>query len=128
MPGLAIGFGLALVALGGGFFIGTGSEHATALIPVYFGLALMLLGAVALRGGTARKHAMHAAAAVGLLGVLGGAGMGLPKLPKVLSGEAERPTAVIEQLLLGLICAAFVGLCVNSFVQARRARGTTPPA
>ena len=69
------------------------------------------------------KHAMHAAAALGLLSFLATAGMGLPKLFTMLGGgEVERPKAVILQSITAGICAVFVALCVNSFIQARRRR------
>lgn len=90
-------------------------------------MLLLVLGLVALKERL-RKHAMHGAALVGLLGFLGGAGMGLPKLPALLSGEAARPAAVIEQLIMAAVCLVFVALCVRSFIVARRnrARQTGP--
>jgi hypothetical protein len=55
--------------------------------------------------------------------------MGFPKLPTLLSeGHVQRAdgsdatTAVVVQLVMAVVCLAFVGLCVNSFVQARRRR------
>jgi hypothetical protein len=91
------------------------------LIPAYFGAAIVLCGLVALKEQFL-KHAMHVAAMIGLVGFLAGAGMGLPKLPKLLNGQAERPAAVKLQLWMGGVCLVFVVLCVNSFIQARRRR------
>src|SRR5207253_7402475 len=97
VPFVSILFGLLLVGLGvDGYadvvgLIGPTEPHSpTALIPAYFGAALILCGLIALNENLL-KHAMHAAAMVGLVGLLAGAGMGLPKLPKLLAGEAEHP-------------------------------------
>jgi uncharacterized membrane protein len=127
MGPITIVFSLLLIVLGAVFYLTghpnpeTGHVSFTALIPAFVGLPLLLLGVLALKDNL-RKHAMHAAAALGLLGFLGGAIMGVPHVPALLAGTAERPNAVIEQLLLALICAVFVGLCVRSFVVARMNR------
>jgi len=119
VPLISIVFGLLLIALGAGGFVATGSEHYTALIPSPFGLVLLLLGLVALREGL-RKHAMHAAAAVGLFGVLGAIIAIL--LPIVRGRGIGAHVGFGVKLAMGLLCLVFVGLCVNSFVQARRRR------
>jgi hypothetical protein len=123
VPHISVIFGLLLIALGVGGFVGTGSEHLTALIPAGFGLALALLGVVALKDSL-RKHAMHLAAMVGLVGAVGGAVMVV--LPLVKGTGIERPVAYSCQTALTVLCLVFVGLCVNSFVQARRRRAAAP--
>jgi hypothetical protein len=117
--------GVLLAVLGLVFYGVTGFAHPTALIPVPFGVLLVLLGFVALKENL-RKHAMHLAAVVGVLGFLGGAIMGLLGLPALLAGTHPRPLAVVEQLLMALICLVFVGLCVRSFVVARMRRTQKP--
>jgi hypothetical protein len=63
---------------------------------------------------------MHIAAAVGLLGFLGAA-RGLTRIGAVLAGEpVERPAAIIAQSIMAVLCLVFVGLCVRSFINARR--------
>jgi hypothetical protein len=128
VPFVTVLFGGLLVALGlDGYFGSIGLiqpaelQKQTALIPAYLGAGLILCGLVALKSSLL-KHAMHFAAMLGLLGFLSGAGMGLPKLSKLLAGEAERPAAVRSQLWMGGVCLVFVVLCVNSFIQARRRR------
>ena len=56
--------------------------------------------------------------------------MGLPKLFTLLTGgSVERPNAVYAQSVTALLCLVFVGLCVNSFIQARlRQRRAGPSA
>jgi hypothetical protein len=129
MAAITVVFGLALIAVGVAGFVATGSEHFTALIPAGLGGVLALLGALSFKDAL-RKHTMHAAALVGVLG-FAGCVMGVPKLITYLSGgEVARPAAAISQSVTALLCLVFVGLCVNSFVQARRrrARANTPTA
>jgi hypothetical protein len=69
-----------------------------------------------------RKHALHAAVAVGVIGFLGAA-RGLPGLIDWMSGnEVDRPVAVLAQSVMAVLMALFVGLCLKSFTDARRAR------
>ncbi len=118
MPLVSIVFGglLIAVALWGKF--STGTESWTALVPAFFGAPLVVLGLLALKESFL-KHAMHLAAVIGLLGVLGGVG----NLARVLARGGELGgTPGISTILMTVLCAAFVGLCVNSFVQVRRRR------
>ena len=93
-------------------------ESWTALIPALFGAVLLVLGAVGLREN-ARKHAMHAAAGVGVVGFIGAAAR---LIPAALSGEIKLPLAFAMQVAMAVVCGAFVGLCIKSFVDARRRR------
>ncbi|HVR07744.1 MAG TPA: hypothetical protein VMW75_06810 [Thermoanaerobaculia bacterium] len=121
MANVTIGFGLALAALGLGGYFSTGRSSLTALIPLGFGLLLLVCGFVA-RQEAARKHAMHAAAALGLLGVLGPLRV-LPQMLRLLGGEdVPHRAAVLDQLAMMVLCAVFLVLCIRSFVMARRAR------
>src|SRR5262245_47669024 len=87
-----------------------------------FGLVFVILGMLATKEKLL-KHAMHAAAALALLGFLATAALSFPKLPALLSGgEVERPNAVIAQAIMAALCAVFVGLCIKSFLDARRRR------
>jgi hypothetical protein len=62
---------------------------------------------------------MHLAAALGVLGFLASAGR---LVSKALGSGLDNSLATVCLLIMALLCAGFVGLCVNSFVQARRAR------
>jgi len=116
-----IGFGVVLILLGLGGYFGSGMVSLTALIPAVFGLLLAVLGAMA-RDEKRRKMAMHIAVMVGLLGFVGTVS-GLLKLPTLLSGgEVARPTAVAVQSIMAVLMAVYVGLCVKSFIDARRRR------
>lgn len=120
MPKLALAFGAALVVVGVWAYTASGpGASPTALIPAAIGVLLAVAGAVGLRGGSTRRHAMHAAAAVALLGALGSLGQ-LVASPAAGSDDAGIASAAgLANLVL---CAAFVALAVRSFVAARRAR------
>ena len=67
-------FGVLLIALGLIGFWGTGSIHYTALIPTWFGLALVAGGILANSPSEARRKLfMHINVTVGLLGLIGSA-------------------------------------------------------
>jgi hypothetical protein len=140
MPIVTVVMGVLLIALGvWGRFGGdlglweplgvAAPEHlsGTALIPAYVGLAFVVLGLLALKESLL-KHAMHAAAVVGLLGFLAAGGRLLSTL--ITKGKVEG-VAGVSTSGMTLLCAVFVGLCVNSFIQARRRRRaqalTSPP-
>ena len=47
----------------------------------------------------------------------------VPKIPLLLSGgEGAFTTAIVSKLVMAVLCAVFVGLCINSFVAVRRRR------
>jgi uncharacterized membrane protein len=116
MGPITIVFGVVLIALGA---VGYASTWAsTALIPAYFGLGLAVCGGLALKEHL-RKHAMHLAALVGLVGFIGALVMVILTLTR---GEIERPTAFAMQIAMAGVCVVFVGLCVKSFIDARRRR------
>ena len=118
MAKITIAAGAILIALGLIGYFGTSMVSWTALIPAFFGVPLAFLGGLALKEER-RKHAMHAAVVVGLIGLLGGA---FSFFRPLLSGGELKPMAAAMQALMALTCAGFVGLCVKSFVDARRAR------
>jgi hypothetical protein len=121
MARTTIVFALILIALGVVSYVGTAAQSVTALIPAFFGAVLGLLGWVGLNERY-RKHALHAAVVVGVVGFLGAA-RGLPGLLDWMSGtQVDRPVAVVAQSAMAVLMAVYVGLCLKSFADARRAR------
>ncbi|HET6572313.1 MAG TPA: hypothetical protein VFG68_01835 [Fimbriiglobus sp.] len=128
MPSLSVMFGVVLTALGlVAYFnpapLGVGKDgapatpgHPSALSPVGVGAILVVAGLAAMATPGARKHAMHVAAVVALLGTVGGL------VPVVLRNFAFQEVAVKVGLGMAVLSALFLALCVNSFVQARKAR------
>lgn len=108
-------FGMLLVAIGVGGYYVTGAEHHTALIPAVLGVAMFVCGVVAAQGAM-RMLAMHVAALIGLIGFFG------PVI--TLFSNATETAAVLSKGLTSSLCLVFVMLCVNSFLEARRARKT----
>jgi hypothetical protein len=62
---------------------------------------------------------MHVAALVGVLGIVAPLGRLVPKLMK---GETPPALTLTCLLLMAALSAAFVFLCVRSFIAARKAR------
>ena len=121
MPTVAIVYGLLLLAIGLGGYFGTGAEHKTALIPAVLGVIALVLGFLA-RKEHLLKHTMHAAALLGLIAI-GGTFRGLVTLIKSFGGtELARPEATYAQAATCVLSIIFLVLCVNSFIQVRRAR------
>jgi hypothetical protein len=121
MAKLTIGFGVVLIVLGGWGFVATGSAHPTALIPVWFGLALALFGALATTEDAKRRMLwMHVAVTVGLLGFLGSFSRAIDEYIQAHGAPLAHPGAVEDQAAMAAICVVYVGLCVRSFIAARR--------
>lgn len=127
MPVVSIVFGVLLIALGiwGRFGGDLGlweplglarpeNLSNTALIPAFAGAALVVLGLLALKESLL-KHAMHGAAMIGLLGLLAA-------VSRILITGKVQGVGGTSLVAMALLCAIFIALCVNSFVQARRRR------
>jgi hypothetical protein len=121
MANITMRIGIALVFLGIAGYVGSRAASVTALIPAAFGVVLYLLGMMA-RSEDRRKMAMHIAVVVGMVG-LAGSVRGVPALIQLISGQpVQRPLAAISQSTMAVLMAVFVGLCIKSFVDARRKR------
>ncbi len=72
MAKVTLVFAGLLIVLGLVGFLGTGSQHPTALIPTWFGVALGLFGWMAMSPSEKRRKLfMHINVTIGLLGFLG---------------------------------------------------------
>jgi len=98
----------------------TGKVSMTALIPAFVGGVLAICGLLAFKDNL-RKHAMHLAAMVGLVGAIGGFMPLQRQLKNTGTIDPLKPSAIAGELMI-LICLVFVGLCVRSFILARKAR------
>ena len=121
MGKVTIGFGVLLAIVGVTGFVTTGSTHWTAMIPTWIGLVLAVSGLLALNPAR-RMLWMHIAVTVGLIGFLGTIPGVIGVVKMAMGSTVARPTAAIYQSITWLICLVFVGLCVRSFIAARRAR------
>ena len=124
MARITIVFGVLLALLGAGFFFATVPHAPTSLIPLYFGAVLIVLGALAMTDDAKRRMLfMHIAVTLGLVGFLFPLVRAAKGAVQMLQGVAvAHPLAIEEQMLMALLCLVFTGLCVRSFIAARRAR------
>jgi hypothetical protein len=119
MSEITAGVGSALSLLGLGAFLGAGRKHITALIPAFLGVPLVLLG-LAGRGEGMTRDAMHGATGVSALGVLVSLqGLLLPQLFPA-TADAGRPRMGAVQGITAALCGLYLGLAVESFLQARQ--------
>ncbi|MFY7877560.1 MAG: hypothetical protein ACOVQM_19040 [Pirellula sp.] len=123
MPKVTIVFGLLLCGLSAIVLLFKSDLKSwTWLIPSFVGLPLMTLGILAAIHANARKHYMHAAVTLGLLGGLLALFRGVPQLVQFARGiQVDTLTAGMVWAMT-ILCFAFVGLCVQSFIAARKAR------
>jgi len=120
---LTIGFGVLLGLIGAGYFVATGNSHPTALIPLWFGLALIICGALSLTENARRRMlGMHIAVTIALLGFLFPGVMAIKEWVGAAGAPLAHPAAVQEQAVMSVLCLIFTGLCVRSFIAARRSR------
>jgi len=119
MPVISIVMGLLLgvVGVAGAAHAGAaGKEIVTPLIPLYFGVGFIALGAGSLAKPNLRKHLMHFLAMLALIGTLG-AGIRLAAAWAKMSDVARGSHGAMT-----LLCLITLVLCVRSFIAARRAR------
>src|ERR1700722_18180204 len=108
MAKLTIVFGVLLMLLGAAAFVVLG-HHPHTLIPVAFGLLLVVFGALANTPDSKRRMLfMHIAVTVGLLGFLGTI-PGIIGVIRMASGQVvARPDAAKVQTIMGVLCFLFV--------------------
>lgn len=117
-------FGILLVIVGLVGFYCTGAIHPTALIPMWFGLALGIGGFLAISPSEGRRKLfMHINVTVGLVGFIGAVGSALHGYGHARSlGIDPDYKAMTAQLAMAVLLLIYVNLCVRSFIQARRSR------
>ncbi len=114
MPKPTLLFAVLLIALGFSAFLFSGSR--TALLPAYVGLALAILGGLALTFDGGRRLFMHVAAVVALLGALA------PAATLVIRAAQMSPLALTVNVGMLVLCAALLVMMIRSFIAVRRAR------
>ena len=124
MPKITIVFGLLLCGLSAlVLLIKQEFTMGTWLIPSAVGLPLILLGLVAAKSAASRMHVMHAAVTIALLGGLVALMRGIITLVGWLfQNKPLLPLAAGMIWAMTVLCFVFVGLCVQSFIAARKAR------
>ena len=118
MSETSMGIGTALSMLGIGAFFNSSRKHITALIPVFLGVPLFLLGLAAHKEDLAKKAALGATG-VSLAGVLVAVqGLFFPQMfAETADSKGEFPMRGAVQAMTGVLCASHLGLVVRSLIQ-----------
>lgn len=107
----------ALLLLGIGSYFITGRQSVTALIPSFFGIAILLTGV--LYAKTAAKGVAVVVAAFLALAGFGGSFSGIGSTLRLMAGESVvRPEAAIAKALMALICIIYFALMLPSLKKA----------
>ena len=124
MAKVTLVFAVLLIVLGLAGYLGTGSQHPTALIPTWFGVALGVFGVLAISPSESRRKLfMHINVTIGLLGFIGGAVEAIRGYLHAKSeGMEPDMVALGSKLTMTVLLLVYVILCVRSFIAARRAR------
>jgi peptidoglycan/LPS O-acetylase OafA/YrhL len=124
MARVTLVFAVLLAALGLISFYATGAIHHTALIPLWWGLALGICGFLAISPSESRRKIfMHIAVTIGLLGFIGAVVAAIQGYGSARSAGIEPDhIALTAKLIMAGILLIYVNLCVRSFIQARRSR------
>ena len=116
MPKISVLFGILLSVLGLYGYLGMGRASVTALIPLFIGVPIIILGVLAFDEKKI-KHSMHAASVLVLLGLIGSVYRFLEKL---IIGNMDSSSIVL--IIMTAICIIFLIFAINSFIEARKAR------
>ena len=118
MAKVTLVFAVLLIVLGLVGYLGTGSEHSTALIPTWVGLAMGLFGLLAMdKRERKRKLFMHVNVTIGLVGYLGV----MVEIVRNFAWSKEvDATALLAKTAMAWLLLIYVILCVRSFRAARR--------
>ncbi len=122
MAKVTLVFAGLLIALGLVSYVGTGSQHPTALIPAGFGVLLGIFGFLAVSPSESRRKLfMHINVTIGLLAFLGGASEAVRGYVHAESaGLQPDMIALAAKLTMAGLMLIYVLLCVRSFINARR--------
>lgn len=124
LPRLTLLLGGFLALLGVGFYLGTGRESVTALIPTFLGLPLIACALWA-RGEPSRHPALRVALVLALIGFAGTVS-GVVKSAQGLAGQSvDRPEAAFAQALVALSCLGYLWVSLRSRLKARRAESAS---
>jgi uncharacterized membrane protein (UPF0136 family) len=123
MAKVTLTFAVLLVVLGLTGYLGTGSEHPTAMFPAWIGLALGVGGYLAISPKESRRRLfMHTNATIALLGFIGVVAELVRSYVHASSvGMPMEQIALASKLMLASLLLIYIILCVRSFKAARRA-------
>ena len=110
IPQVTILAGVLMATLGLSFYGFT--DYVTALFPTFFGIILMIAGAVSVSRPGLNALAMHLAVLASLISALLG-------FSSALFGTWTTTTSLIEQMLMSAIASAHVSVCAASYYHGK---------
>jgi hypothetical protein len=122
MAKLTIWFGVLIAAISVGFWLAMGRTEMAALHPAGIGVLLIVCGFLANTENTKQRMLwMHIAVTLGLISFLT---TGIRAVIALAKGTAMsfNPGGFEERVAMALVSLFYVGLCVRSFIAARKAR------
>lgn len=124
MAKVTIIFAVLLIALGLAGYFYTGAIHPTALIPLWFGVALGICGFLAMSPSESRRKIfMHINVTIGVVGFFGGLITAIQGYGSARSqGVDPDMVALWDKAIMAFLMLNYVVLCVQSFIKARRSR------
>ena len=114
IPNLTLGYGLFLVLWGVAVSVLSDSQSVASFFPSFLGAPLAISGWMAKSNPEKRKFWMHIAVIFGLFCALGGT-----RFFMVMGDGLDYASG--SMLMLFVSGSAYTGLCVRSFIQARKA-------
>jgi len=111
-------FGILLIGNGLYGYMGSEVKSVTALIPAFFGIAILLCGFGSALNDGLRKHLMHFSAIVALLGAIASGG----RLFSSLGKEEANRFVQTNLALMAVLCVGYLIACIISFRAARKRR------
>lgn len=116
MPRTTLTFGGLLISVGIISYAVTGFISWTALIPAFLGMLIVICGLIALKNTTI---GLSIALVISVLGVLG-TSMNVLKVGELISGQAERPLAIVASTVTFVLLIVYIVTGVRLFLTARR--------
>ena len=117
MPEISIAVGLIFSFWGIGAYVISDMASITAMIPMFIGGPIGLMGVLSTSMPDKRKTFMHISAMFGLLSALGGL-----RLPMVLMDEESSNLLIASHAILLVLGGLYTYFCVQSFIWARKQR------
>ena len=117
MPEISIAVGLIFSVWGIGAYVISDMASITAMIPMFIGGPIGLMGVLSTSMPDKRKTFMHISAMFGLLSALGGL-----RLRMVLMDEESSNLLIASHAILLVLGGLYTYFCVQSFIWARKQR------
>ena len=120
MPEVSIAVGLVFTLWGVAAYVISDMASMTAMIPMFVGGPIAVMGLLSNLKPEKRKTFMHVSAMFGLLCALGGL-----RLPMVLMNDESSNLLIGSHTILLVLGSIYTYLCVQSFIWIRKQREAT---